>query len=197
MQKVFWTFGRLQFPGKIWTETEKWCKMETERGFSMFGFLTFGATLTVADLAVKNEIEKQDAAAFPREMKGSKGLIKLYKNHNPGFSFGILKGSKAVELVPLCITSGVAGVWTYIMGVRGRLAEKMALTLVLAGGLSNLIDRINRGYVVDYFSIQWKVLKKVVFNLGDIFILLGSLILIAAQFADGVKDSLKEWRRPD
>ena len=121
----------------------------------MFGFLTFGTTLTVADLAVKNEIERQDDAAFPREMKGSKGWIKLYKNHNAGFSFGFLKGSRLVELVPLCITSGLAGAWAYIMGVRGRAAEKFALTLVLAGGLSNLLDRMSRGYVVDYFAIQW------------------------------------------
>ncbi|MBQ7795272.1 MAG: signal peptidase II [Lachnospiraceae bacterium] len=157
----------------------------------MFGFLTFGTTLTVADLAVKNEIEKQDAATFPREMEGSKGWIWLYKNHNPGFSFGFLKGSRAVELVPLCITSGIAGAWAYMMGVRGRIAEKFALTLVLAGGLSNLLDRMKRGYVVDYFSIQWKALKKVVFNLADIFIILGSLILVGAQMADAVKDMLK------
>ena len=39
-------------------------------------------------------------------------------------------------------------------------AEKTALTLVLAGGASNLYDRLKRGYVVDYFSIQWKKLKK-------------------------------------
>ena len=158
---------------------------------ALFGFLTFGTTLTVTDLAIKNEIERQDDSRFPREMKGSKGWIKLYKNHNPGFSFGILKGSRVVEVVPLCITSGVAGAWAYMMGVRGRLAEKLALTLVLAGGLSNLIDRIRRGYVVDYFSIQWNVLKKVVFNLGDIFIFLGSAILVAVQAADGVRDWLK------
>lgn len=156
----------------------------------MFGFLTFGTTLMVTDMAVKSEIEKQDASTFPREMKGTKGLIKLYKNHNPGFSFGILKGSRAVEVVPLCITSGVAGAWMYIMGVRGRLAEKMALTLVLAGGLSNLLDRMKRGYVVDYFSIQWKSLKKVVFNLADIFIFLGSGILVAAQFVDALTDMI-------
>ena len=159
----------------------------------MFGFLTFGTTLTVADLAVKSEIERQDSAAFPREMKGSGGWIKLYKNHNSGFSFGFLKGSRIVKLVPLCVTSGIAGAWTYMMGVRGRLAEKLALTLVLAGGVSNLVDRLTRGYVVDYFAIQWKFLKKVVFNLADIFILLGSFLLVAVQVLEGVKGWMK-WK---
>ena len=144
---------------------------------------------------MKNEIERQDDAAFPREIKGSKGWIKLYKNHNAGFSFGFLKGSRLVELVPLCITSGLAGAWAYIMGVRGRAAEKFALTLVLAGGLSNLLDRMSRGYVVDYFAIQWKVLKKVVFNLADIFIILGSGILVLTQTAEGVKDWVKARKK--
>lgn len=158
----------------------------------MFGFLTFGATLTVADLAVKNEIERQDDAAFPREMKGSKGWIRLYKNHNAGFSFGVLRGSRLVKLVSLCVFSSIAGAWTYMMGVRGRLAEKLALTLVLAGGASNLLDRLARGYVVDYFAVQWKALKKVVFNLADIFIFLGGGILVAVQVAEAAKDWLKE-----
>ena len=161
----------------------------------MFGFLTFGTTLAVADLAVKNEIERQDDTAFPREMKGSKGWIKLYKNHNAGFSFGVLKGSRLVKMLPLCVFSSIAGAWTYIMGVRGRIVEKLALTLVFAGGASNLLDRLVRGYVVDYFAIQWKALKKVVFNLADIFIFLGSAILIAVHFVGGIQDWIREQKR--
>lgn len=157
----------------------------------MFGFLTFGTTLTVADLAVKNEIERRDGTAFPKEMKGSRGWIKLHKSHNSGLSFGFFKGNRLVKMIPLCITSGVAGTWIYMMGVRGMLVEKLALTLVLAGGMSNLLDRIVRGYVVDYFSIEWKALKKVIFNLADIFIILGSVILVLSQAAGAIRDEIK------
>ncbi|MBS5063751.1 MAG: signal peptidase II, partial [Hungatella hathewayi] len=45
--------------------------------------------------------------------------------------------------------------------------------------LSNLYDRLKRGYVVDYFSIQAGFLKKVVLNLGDLFIMTGAVILTA------------------
>ena len=83
----------------------------------MFGFLTFGTTLTLLDLALKKQVEAQEDKNFPRELKGSQGLIWLYKNHNPGFSFGFLKGSRAVELVPLCFASGIAGAWRSLMGV--------------------------------------------------------------------------------
>ena len=73
---------------------------------AMLGFFTFGSMLAFLDLAAKNQIEAQDKDEFPKELKGTKGKIWLYKNHNPGLSFGVLKECpKAMELVPLCITS--------------------------------------------------------------------------------------------
>lgn len=86
--------------------------------------------------------------------------------------------------------SAVAGAWAYVIGKKGRVLEKTALTLVLAGGASNLYDRLKRGYVVDYFSIQWKKLKKVVFNLGDIFIFAGSALFAAVQLVEEVREIL-------
>ena len=49
----------------------------------MFGFLTFGTTLALTDLAVKKEIEARPDEEFPKTVKESGGLIRLYKNHIP------------------------------------------------------------------------------------------------------------------
>lgn len=157
----------------------------------MLGFFSFGTSLTILDQACKNRIEAQKDETFPRDLEESRGWIRLYKNHNPGFSFGFMKGSKAVELVPLCMNSALAGVWAYLMGTRGKILEKTAITLTLAGGLSNLYDRYARGYVVDYFSIQWKSLKKVVLNIGDICIILGSVLLIAGQAVEMIRELME------
>ena len=67
-------------------------------------------------------------------------------------------------------------------------SEKIGACLVLGGGISNLYDRLKRGYVVDYFSIRFKKLKKIVFNLGDICIFLGAGILLAAQIVESVRE---------
>ena len=166
---------------------QKW----KERGIAMLKFLTIGTALTLTDLAVKQEIESRPDEEFPRTVKESGGLIRLYKNHNPGFSFGVLKDyPKIVEMIPLCMWSAIAGAWAYVIGKKGRTLEKTALTLVLAGGASNLYDRLRRGYVVDYFSIQWKKLKKVVFNLGDIFIFAGSALFAAVQLAGEIREMI-------
>ena len=91
----------------------------------MFGFLTFGTTLALTDLAVKKEIEARPDEEFPKTVKESGGLIRLYKNHNPGFSFGFMKEyPKLVEMVPVCMLSAVAGAWAYVIGKKGRVLEK-------------------------------------------------------------------------
>ena len=54
-----------------------------------------------------------------------------------------------------------------------------------AGALSNLFDRVKRGYVVDYFSFQLGWLKKVVFNIGDICIFLGTFLLAVSELFSG------------
>ena len=158
----------------------------------MFGFLTLGTTMTATDLFLKNQIDRQKDEEFPKELKGSKGKILLYKSHNDGFSFGVLRGSKLVDLVPICLTSGIAGIWAYLMGVRGRWMEKTALTFVLAGGISNLLDRLTKGYVIDYICVQWKALKKVVFNLADVFILIGCGLLMIFNGLEVIKELMKD-----
>ena len=79
------------------------------------------------------------------------------------------------------MTSALAGALAALSGRREGLAEKLGLAVALGGAVSNTWDRMVRGYVVDYFSIRWKGLKKVVFNLGDFFIFLGALMILAGQ----------------
>ncbi len=158
----------------------------------MLGFLSFGTALAFLDLSCKAQIEAQEQEKFPRELEGTKGKIRLYRNHNAGFSFGFLKEfPRAVELIPLCVTSGLAGMWLYVCGLKGQFIKKLALTFTLAGAASNLYDRLRRGYVVDYFSIQWKFLKKIVFNLGDLFILKGACLLILSEIVETVRENMR------
>ena len=41
---------------------------------------------------------------------------------------------------------------------------------------------------MDYFSIEFKRLKNVIFNLGDIFVFLGSLVFLIAELFEDMKD---------
>lgn len=52
--------------------------------------------------------------------------------------------------------------------------EKILLIMISSGGISNLIDRIYRGYVVDYIDIN-QVFSYPIFNIADISIVLGTI----------------------
>ena len=73
-----------------------------------------------------------------------------------------------------------------MMKSKGRKLEKLAMSLIIGGSLSNLYDRYVRGYVVDYFSLRFGPLKEVVFNLGDISIFLGSGLHVFCSFGGTV-----------
>lgn len=54
---------------------------------------------------------------------------------------------------------------------------KIFFYIILAGGISNLIDRVFRGYVVDYIDIN-KIISYPIFNIADIAVVLGVILLI-------------------
>lgn len=145
--------------------------------------------LASGDLAVKWWIEQQDPADFPRPLAHTKNRIWLYRNHNAGFPFGFLEQyGEVVRMAPLVMISALGGVLGYLVSKKGHLFGKISLTLLLGGAISNLYDRLVRRYVVDYFSIQAGVLKRVVFNLGDILVFAGSLLLLVREVAKEIQE---------
>lgn len=162
-------------------------------------YLGLAAGLFGLDIFLKGRIEAEEAGGFPRDLEGSAGKIRLYRNHNAGFCFGLLKENKElVKTIPLIFTSAVAGVFFWLLTRKSRTVDKLGISLVTAGALSNLFDRLKRGYVVDYFSFQFGALKKVVFNIGDLCIFLGTFFLAVSEIFTGseegsrkTKDSLK------
>lgn len=145
--------------------------------------------LAAGDLFIKWRIEQQDQERFPRPLEKTGGRILLYRNHNAGFPFGFMeKHGELVRTVPLMVISGLGGVFFYLLqNKKGHRVQKAGLAILLGGALSNLYDRYVRRYVVDYFSFQFGWLKKVVFNLGDLFVFAGSGILMAAELVSEVK----------
>ena len=89
-----------------------------------------------------------------------------------------------------------ARLWIFVVGVfailifcvfslwnsLSHLPSTFAYSLVIAGGLGNLIDRIRQGYVVDYIHMGFSSLRTGVFNLADTAISLGLLILLVLQY---------------
>lgn len=61
---------------------------------------------------------------------------------------------------------------------RRRLVPLFALALVCAGGLSNVVDRIARGSVIDFLNVGVGSLRTGIFNVADVAILAGVVMLM-------------------
>lgn len=144
--------------------------------------------LTAVDIIMKYAMDQMYKEDLPRKLGP---FIEIDRFHNEGFPFGKFKeNQRAVKYIPVFITSLILGKLSLLLPKKGRNFEKISLCLILAGSFSNLFDRFRRGYVVDYLRIKKKGLDKVVFNLGDVFILLGSLML---PFAGKKKEVKKNY----
>lgn len=86
-----------------------------------------------------------------------------------GFNSGNTKNIVLTLLILLIIGN-------FIKNQKDRIDTKtsIALSLILAGGISNLIDRILHGGVVDFIDIK----KFAIFNVADCYIVIGWILLV-------------------
>jgi signal peptidase II len=59
----------------------------------------------------------------------------------------------------------------------------LGVSLLLAGGTSNWIDRVIRGSVVDFLNVGVGSLRTGVFNVADMAIMLGAAVLVLATMS--------------
>jgi len=106
-----------------------------------------------------------------------KNFFYLTYTHNTGAAFSILTGQR-IFLILIAITI-LAILFNYLRKnkVEGKI-DKLAFSLIIGGSLGNLIDRIIRGYVVDFIDIKIFGYNFPVFNLADTFIVVGVFLLI-------------------
>ncbi len=108
--------------------------------------------------------------------------------NNKGAAFGFLSGQNRVLLAVPLIIIAVLFVFIFVNKKVHPLA-RYALTLIAAGGIGNLIDRILYGQVTDMLSLSF---FPPVFNIADISVTLGCiLIIIYALFAERFDNARK------
>jgi signal peptidase II len=112
------------------------------------------------------------------------GRIVLRRVHNQGVGFELLSECpEEVKKLSLAVTTVVTGAGAVVGAGKGRILEKLGLTLTAAGAWSNTWDRFRRGYVVDYIGIRQKNKKfdRLTYNVGDFCIVAGSILWVAGN----------------
>lgn len=119
-------------------------------------FLFLIAAVVLLDLGLKDTMMRWIRSSFPKELEGSRAGFCFTGTITKDSPLGLKRKQELVKMIPLAVVSAAAGILCWILPRKGQIVEKIGLSMVIGGGLSNLYDRLFRGYVVDYFSIQWK-----------------------------------------
>lgn len=110
------------------------------------------------------------------------GIVRFYYTLNDGAAFSIFAGRQALLIA---VTSAALAVmlWLLLAKKTSNAWTKWGMTLIVAGGLGNLIDRVLNGLVVDFFDLQF--MRYAVFNVADCFVTVGCVLLfIGILFAE-------------
>ena len=131
----------------------------------------------VVDLAIKTQIENKTIQV--QDFK--KVPLRIRRVHNSGFLMNLLDDEpKLVQKLSFAVTMFFAFYQMFLLNSKRCTASKISGALMLGGAISNLYDRVARGYVVDYVNIKtkWKKVGSIVFNIADVCIFLGGIGLM-------------------
>lgn len=109
------------------------------------------------------------------EVTAVPGLFHFTYIRNTGASFSMLEGSGWLFVAVLLLFTA-ALVVILRKKIITRPFELWCLAAIWAGGVGNAIDRIRLGYVVDMIEVEF--MQFAVFNVADIFITCGCILLI-------------------
>lgn len=111
------------------------------------------------------------------------GLVKLIYAENTG-AWGSLGSTwqglpRELMLIYLPMVALLFFAGYSVIGKKVKLYESIGLSLIVSGGIGNLIDRILYGYVVDFLWMGFNnTIGTNIFNVADVVIMAGFFVLI-------------------
>ena len=109
---------------------------------------------------------------------------------NRGVSYGLFPQQSYAGQLIIIFFSLIICVWIAKFITNSEIRYRsITLILILAGASSNIIDRLIYGAVADFFHFEIATYSWYVFNIADIYIVSGLLILIYAFIYPNIKNS--------
>ena len=105
-------------------------------------------------------------------------MINLTFVVNYGFAFGLLNNPSLNQILVSLVILAIIIYFLYLLIKTQDKIFQLTLTLILAGALGNFIDRIFRGFVIDFIDIYIGKYHWPAFNIADSCITLGFVVLM-------------------
>lgn len=123
------------------------------------------------------------------------GIVRLDYVENPGAFLGLGSGLSETTrfwIFSILVGGFLVGLFLYVL-INRRLSviEVAAFSLILGGGLGNLIDRVLYHYVIDFLVVGIGRLRTGVFNVADLAITAGVGLLFLRQIRSARRQELQ------
>lgn len=104
------------------------------------------------------------------------GFLDFTFVENRGVAFGMFSGQRwFILLLTAVITVALLYYYNKLPRTKEYQLVRMVMLLIFSGAIGNMIDRMFRGYVVDFFEFSF--FRFPVFNVADIYVVVGVCIL--------------------
>ena len=108
-------------------------------------------------------------------------LVSLTYLQNRGAAFSILQDQQLLFAV-ITLVVVVGAIWYLHKHMEDSFWMVLGLTLIIAGGLGNFIDRVSQGFVVDMFHLDF--INFAIFNVADSYLTVGVIVLLIAMLKE-------------
>ncbi|MDR1539674.1 MAG: signal peptidase II [Clostridiales bacterium] len=115
------------------------------------------------------------------------GIMNFTYVENEGAAFGLMQGARWFFVVLTALVFGVI-IYYYLKLPKEKKYRpaRVAMVLVASGAIGNAIDRALNGFVVDFIHASF--INFPVFNLADIYVVIGTILLSVMFLILGVNE---------
>lgn len=106
---------------------------------------------------------------------GSTEILNLFYVENTGAAFSFMSGKTIILSIGTAIVIAVL-IFALFTKKISKPIPIWCVAMIISGGLGNLVDRVFRGYVIDFFEVR--LFNFAIFNFADILVVCGCAVLI-------------------
>ena len=140
--------------------------------------LTFLFSLAIFGV---REIVLYSLTLSPTKQVGN-GFLTLYEIHNPGAAFNLFSGHTELIITASFFAVAIIAFVLLIQSTKLSHTAVSGMSLLSAGILMNMFERITHGYVIDYIFCNFAP-GFPMFNIADVMIVFGALGIVMSLFS--------------
>ena len=143
--------------------------------------IIFPVFIFILDRVSKIYVINLSKVSFDTELFSSK-YLNITLIWNEGIAFGLFSFEEKILYNFITVIIGIVIMIIIWLMLKANGFEKYSFIMVLGGSLGNIFDRLTYSAVPDFIDFHYKSFHWFIFNVADIFITLGILILIISEF---------------